>query len=78
MTEYSAINLLGVKTLRRHIDTHYGGSVNQFAAEHRFSQSDLAKVLRGERTRFSVGFAYRIQVATRGDVKWTMWLPQFQ
>lgn len=76
MTDYNAIDLLGVKALRQHIDKHYQGSANQFATKHRFSQSEIAKILRGERNRFSVTFVYRIQVATKGEVKWTMWIPQ--
>lgn len=66
--------LLGADVLDQYIADHYP-SVNAFAKEHGFDQSELSKLLNGKRTRVSVEMAAAIEVATQGTVRMTMWVP---
>lgn len=66
--------LPGAIALQKYIDDNYE-SVNAFAKEHLFNQSELSKLLRGERQRVSVETANRVERATRGKVTWRMWIP---
>lgn len=67
--------LLGAEVLEQYIDENYA-SVNAFALEHGFNQSELSKLLNGKRTRVSVEMAAAIEVATQGTVRMTMWVPR--
>lgn len=67
--------LLGAEVLEQFIETHYA-SVNAFAKEHGFNQSDISKIINGKRMRISVEMAAAIERATGGVVRMTMWVPE--
>lgn len=67
--------LLGAEVLEQYIDENYA-SVNAFALEHGFNQSELSKLLNGKRTRISVDMAVALRTATRGVVTVEMWVTE--
>lgn len=67
--------LLGAEVLEQFIETNYV-SVNAFAKEHGFNQSDISKIINGKRMRISVEMAAAIERATGGVVRMAMWVPE--
>lgn len=61
--------------LQAYIDEHFSGSVNAFALKKHLAQSELSKFLRGQKKRFSLGFATRLVEATDGEIKIEMLQP---
>lgn len=62
----------GIQALQRYLDDH-NLSASEFARQHGMSQSEISKILRGQRQRISVDQAAAIQDATGGIVRWDLW-----
>ena len=63
----------GINALKRYLKKHHL-SINRFARENKLDSPELAKLLRGERHRVSVGTAAKIQDGTNGEVQWRLWV----
>ena len=62
----------GARDLRAYLD-RLGLSVPKFCEANKIERISVQRALNGERRRFSVDFAYEIQVATEGEVQWSRW-----
>lgn len=68
-------HLRGITALKAYLlQTHQ--TAHAFARHHQLDFSELAKLLRGERSRVSVATAEKIEKATGGKVGWKLWIPQ--
>lgn len=62
----------GGRALRAHIDD-LGISVPTWCERHDIDRIMVQRAMNGDRERFSVDFALRVEAATKGAVKVAMW-----